>query len=604
MADILQSKPIKLFEQDMKYGGTPIHWCSSREVLDSLVARNCDVNAVNFKGQTALHVMVGHNRLDCVVSLLSHEADIDIKDQDGNTPLHIAMQKKNIAVVQALVVFGCDINLPNNDGNTPRHMVGKDANGSNDDMILYILHSVGAKRCPETSTKCPAGCNANGTYNGIPPAQPEAMEPRDHIHDMLQSTSKNRKDVMMNALSDTLRPREEAGNLVDTTQEQLGHSFMDSLLSMFTGKVVGKVEAASKKSSPTSPCTSKTGDDQMEIDDIDKDKISYGRGRLLSLDGGGIRGLLLVQMLIEIEKLAHTPVLHMFDWVAGTSTGGILALGLGCGKTLQQCMCLYLRLKEIAFVGSRPYSSEPLEQVLKDCLGEFSVMSDILAPKLMITAVMADRKPVDLHLFRNYKCASEILGIVTPANNRRIPPPPPEEQLLWRAARATGAAPSYFRAFGRFLDGGLIANNPTLDAMTEIHEYNMALTKIGRAKEAIPISCVVSLGTGMIPVTELKQIDVFRPDSIMDTAKLAYGISAIGNLLVDQATASDGRIVDRARAWCSMIGVPYYRFNPQMSVDVAMDEKSDQVLLNMLWEAKAYMYQNRNRIIEMINQLK
>lgn len=68
----------------------------------------------------------------------------------------------------------------------------------------------------------------------------------------------------------------------------------------------------------------------------------------------------------------------------------------------------------------------------------------------------------------------------------------------------------------------------------------------------------------MIPVTELKQIDVFRPDSLWDTAKLASGISAIGNLLVDQATLADGRVVDRARAWCSMIGVPYFRFNPQM----------------------------------------
>lgn len=39
---------------------------------------------------------------------------------------------------------------------------------------------------------------------------------------------------------------------------------------------------------------------------------------------------------------------------------------------------------------------------------------------------------------------------------------------------------------------------------------------------------VVSLGTGLIPVTELKDIDVFRPESIWDTAKLAYGISTIG----------------------------------------------------------------------------
>ena len=114
-------------------------------------------------------------------------------------------------------------------------------------------------------------------------------------------------------------------------------------------------------------------------------------------------------------------------------------------------------------------------------------MSDIKYPKLMVTALMADRKPVDLHIFRNYVQASEILGIVTASTNRRIPTPTPDEQLIWRAARATGAAPSYFRAFGRFLDGGLIANNPTLDAMTEIHEYNMALRSVSRKSEAIPV---------------------------------------------------------------------------------------------------------------------
>lgn len=85
---------------------------------------------------------------------------------------------------------------------------------------------------------------------------------------------------------------------------------------------------------------------------------------------------------------------------------------------------------------------------------------------------------------------------------------------------------------------------------------------------------------------------------------MAYGISTIGNLLVDQATLADGRVVDRARAWCSMIGVPYFRFNPQMSVDIPMDEKQDEPLINMMWEAKAYMYVNRNKVIEMINLLK
>lgn len=134
------------------------------------------------------------------------------------------------------------------------------------------------------------------------------------------------------------------------------------------------------------------------------------------MDGGGIRGLVLVQLLLEIEKISQTPIHHMFDWVAGTSTGGILALGLGAGKTMKQCMGLYLRMKEQAFIGSRPYASEHLEALLKEQLGEFSVMTDIKQPKIMVTAVMADRKPVDLHLFRNYACASDILGIVTPTS--------------------------------------------------------------------------------------------------------------------------------------------------------------------------------------------
>lgn len=49
------------------------------------------------------------------------------------------------------------------------------------------------------------------------------------------------------------------------------------------------------------------------------------------------------------------------------------------------------------------------------------------------------------------------------------------DQLIWLAARATGAAPTYFRPTGPFIDGGLISNNPTLDAITEIHQCNQAL---------------------------------------------------------------------------------------------------------------------------------
>lgn len=426
VAEFLQSNPNKLNSQDMKHGGTPLHWSSSREVVESLIERGTDVNAVNFDGRTALHIMVARNRLECVVALLSHEAEIDLRDKDGSTPLHIAVEKKLIPIVQCLVVFGCDINMMNKDGKTPRHMVGKEANGSSDDQILYILHSCGARRCTDPNSKCPTGCGSKGTYNGIPPAKPDGPESREHIQQVLASTSNNRPRLSQPSLNfgngggrsqNVSSPIEST--LIDTTSEQKGQSVMDSILAMFQTKVV-KAEASfderpsSNKSSPET----KNNESQTEVDMMVQDESNvtnfYGRGRLLCLDGGGIRGLILAQMLLEIEKLAQTPISHMFDWIAGTSTGGILALGLGCGKTMKQCMCLYFRMKEAAFVGSRPYASENLENVLKDTLGMTTVMTDIEYPKIMVTGVMADRKPVDLHLFRNYKSASDILGIVTP----------------------------------------------------------------------------------------------------------------------------------------------------------------------------------------------
>lgn len=197
---------------------------------------------------------------------------------------------------------------------------------------------------------------------------------------------------------------------------------MDALLSMFISKVSASPKSTKPESSnrisledkPSPSSNTPKSNSPTEADGAGIGDAEPNRCRLLCLDGGGIRGLVLIQMLLEIERLAQVPIHHMFDWVAGTSTGGILALGLGAGKTMEQCLCLYLRMKEQAFIGSRPYASENLENLLKEELGAFSVMTDIVHPKIMVTGVMADRKPVDLHLFRNYTSASDILGIVTP----------------------------------------------------------------------------------------------------------------------------------------------------------------------------------------------
>lgn len=94
-------------------------------------------------------------------------------------------------MVQCLIVFGADFDRLNGQGKSPRHMVGKSSQRIVDDNILYILHSVGAKRCPEPNSSCPPGCNFNGEYNGLPPEQPESAEGREQIYQVLASTSRS-----------------------------------------------------------------------------------------------------------------------------------------------------------------------------------------------------------------------------------------------------------------------------------------------------------------------------------------------------------------------------------------------------------------------------
>ncbi|XP_063216662.1 85/88 kDa calcium-independent phospholipase A2 isoform X2 [Bacillus rossius redtenbacheri] len=519
--DGLQTHLNKLYVQDMKGGGTPLHWSCSREVVGALVAMGCQLDVPDFDGRTALHVMAVRRRLECVVALLSHGAAVNVADAAGDCPLHVAAREGDVPIAQALVAFGADLTWCNNRGETPRHCVpaGKDS-------LLYVLHAVGAPRCAPGTKGCDKGCSASENYIGVAPPTPPSAFTRSHMHLLLS----------------------EAASALKGSRDPRG-------------------------------------------------------GRLLCLDGGGIRGMVLATMLWELEKATGRRVVDCFDWVAGTSTGGILALGLACGKTLQQCLCIYFRMKDEAFVGMRPYHSVPLETMLKDELGADRCMADIKKPRLIITSVLADRKPAELHLFRNYRSPRRLLGEEpsprTLDGGELESPPAPEQQLVWIAARATGAAPSYFRAFGKFLDGGLAANNPTLDALTEIHEHNLALQHVGRGSEVCPVSVVVSLGTGLVPLSRMKDIDVFLPDSLMGAARLAAGITSLGALLVDQATASDGPVVDRARAWCSVMGVPYYRLTPQMSVTLAMDERQDSKLVNMLWEARAYMHEQREVMFEL-----
>lgn len=507
--EILTAFPNQLHVKDMKNGGTPLHWATTKEVVMALVELGCSIDARNFSGHTALHVMVQRDRFECVVALLTCGADPNLVDSSGNSPLHLASSSASLLIIQALLVFGSDVNILNDRAESPRHIVAGRGSSSGP-ALLYCLHAVGAKRCSQKTPKCVDGCSPTGKDDGQSSCADQIPRSRHLFDAMLHQVCQH-----------------------SATANQAPKS------------IVG--------------------------------------GRVLCLDGGGIRGLILIQMLEALELILGGPVIQHFDWISGTSTGGILSLALACGKSVRECKSMYFRFKDQVFIGKRPYNADFLEGFLRTEFGE-RTMADITGPKLFVTAVIADMIPADLHIFRNYTSPQDLLSLPEATVSKK-----PEEQMVWQAARASGAAPTYFRAFGSFLDGGLIANNPTLDVLTEIQEYNSVMNALG-AGSSTPPMLVVSLGTGCKPTEQVTSIDVFRPEGLIDAARLAWGASAFLKLLVEQVTSTDRRVVDRARSWCSMIGCAYFRLSPCLEKDIPLDETRNEQLIPMLWETKAFIH--------------
>uniref|UniRef100_A0A672FUZ4 phospholipase A2 n=1 Tax=Salarias fasciatus TaxID=181472 RepID=A0A672FUZ4_SALFA len=588
------------------------------------------INARDASGQTPLHLACERGDLACVKELLEEsQARTDIRDRNGETPMHCAAKQDSPVIIQTLCSRLCSgVNELNGSGETPLHvacrlgrveavraLLGGGAKCGVIGGTGYPIHSgmkYSEKGCVEEILKAdPAQLQAeDALYGGTPLHWAKTAEMcrllLDHgcaINYLSKTgesalhilTRKGRFEAAMVLLTHGANAnlKGQDGNTALHLAMKMDHMELIKALIVFgadveihndLGETPGLIAARTSKGTSEGD---ETGIRLFPAFSL----VSCRMDRLLCLDGGGIKGLVLIQMLIALEREAGRPTRELFDWVAGTSTGGILALAIVHGKSMEYLRCLYFRMKEQVFKGSRPYESAPLEDFLKKEFGENTKMTDVQYPRVMVTSVLADRHPGELHIFRNYD----------PPSVRREPPYAttetfkpltiPQEQLVWRAARSSGAAPTYFRPMGRFLDGGLLANNPTLDAMSEIHQYNKALK--GLEQDIKKLGVVISLGTGKPPQVAVSSVDVFRPSNPLELAKSIVGAKELGKMLVDCCTDSDGCAVDRAGAWCEMIDTIYHRLSPQLSQEVMLDEVSDAVLVDMLWETQMYLYEKR-----------
>ncbi|CAG8613865.1 3889_t:CDS:2, partial [Scutellospora calospora] len=214
---------------------------------------------------------------------------------------------------------------------------------------------------------------------------------------------------------------------------------------------------------------------------------------ILSIDGGGIRGVLPALWLKEIEHRTHRPISHLFNMIAGSSTGGFTAAGLS--MPFWQLSCRYSDFKpkfsasdilnvyqnesrklfDIDNTGcyfNPKYTDKSRSKLFKDLFGG-TTLSHALT-KLIVPAVN-EKDLAQPHLFMSY-------------NDNAIS----DNDTFYDVLMATTASPTFFPPYkirnkGFFLDGGVLINNPTITAYNEATRYNnVTVEKIS----------ILSLGTG------------------------------------------------------------------------------------------------------------
>ena len=192
--------------------------------------------------------------------------------------------------------------------------------------------------------------------------------------------------------------------------------------------------------------------------------------RVLAIDGGGIRGLIPALVLTELERRAGRPVFELFDLIAGTSTGGILACALCAPDPLpaDQLVALYeeegpeifdrsvwQRIRSAEGLLDEKYDDTALDGALERFLGDKRLAE--ARPDLIVPAYdMSEPGP---YFFKSRKAREE----------------PGEDFPLSLVARATSAAPTYFEplAVGEraLVDGGVFAINPAMCAFAEVLRF-------------------------------------------------------------------------------------------------------------------------------------
>jgi len=307
--------------------------------------------------------------------------------------------------------------------------------------------------------------------------------------------------------------------------------------------------------------------------------------KILSIDGGGIRGLLPALVLAEIEKRTNKAISEAFDIIAGTSTGGILTLGLSKDDGNQKPQfsareiadiyekrgseifprSLWKGISSVGGMADELYSEKGIEKVLDEYFSD-EPLGACLTKTLVTSYDIQNRKPVFLKSWKD--------------EHRTV--------QMKHAVRATTAAPTYFEpalvpigsASKALIDGGVFINSPAVSAFVE-------------AKKIFPDETefiLVSLGTG----------ELDRPISYSD----AKGWGKAGWLLPLLSCMFDG-VSDAANYQMKvLLDKNYYRLQTSLSIaSDDMDDVTEGNIENLRSEARKIIHTHKNEIDEICGKL-
>jgi patatin-like phospholipase/acyl hydrolase len=228
--------------------------------------------------------------------------------------------------------------------------------------------------------------------------------------------------------------------------------------------------------------------------------VADERVNILSIDGGGIRGIIPAVVLAEIERRTDRRACELFDLIAGTSTGGIIALGVTVPEGPKIFHHSLLRtIETVDGLCGAKYDASGLEKALALYMGEARLPQ-------ALTRVLITSYDIQRHEPFFFKSFAPSAHPVTTPPREGIPrdtgvPPQPADYPMRTVGRATSAAPTYFEPADVpamqpppggprdyvLVDGGTFANNPAMCAHAEAARNHPGAEQL-----------IVSLGTGRL----------------------------------------------------------------------------------------------------------